>query len=181
MNCTEAKQLMHEMLDDKRFTVDSNLLEKHWAECPSCSELWLEMQFLDEQLLALKEVEVPIDFSKLDWLPSQPRLASWLVAVIGGVSALVLMVWGFIVIWSLPAFGSVFSLLLSFIPDGAVITQVAVNVFKTIVMIGAVLAMFIRFVLNILFAHPALLFMTTSPVLVLLFYLIKLSRQASMQ
>ncbi|MDW7674068.1 MAG: hypothetical protein SCK28_05975 [Bacillota bacterium] len=116
MKCQQIKLMMHEALDeDSRASELCKLIDSHCSLCPSCKALWLDFQNIEIELTNLERVEVPLDFSNLNWATLALEEAnkeaslqkvvpqSQLVNILLGLGIMILAMWGIVEIgqWQL--------------------------------------------------------------------------------
>ncbi|KUO53124.1 MAG: hypothetical protein APF76_03535 [Desulfitibacter sp. BRH_c19] len=138
MDCKNIGLLMHQVLDEpEKMLKQREIIDSHCQQCPTCSSLWFELQQIENGLFEMDVVELPVDFSTIDWeLLMQtetemaesfstsmvfPKLPNWVLVLITGVVILTLGVWGVLV---LPGFWVTIS-------QGLIVTQ-AIGLIKDI-------------------------------------------------
>ncbi len=116
MDCKNIRLLMHQVLDQpEKMNEERKSILSHCQECLTCSSLWLELQRIEEGLYEMDMVEMPLDFSTIDWeLLAQtetqvfeelsmgnvvfPKLPNWVLALLVGVVMITFGIWGVLVL-----------------------------------------------------------------------------------
>jgi len=68
MDCKNIGLLMHQVLDEpEKMLKQREIIDSHCQQCPTCSSLWFELQQIENGLFEMDVVELPVDFSTIDW------------------------------------------------------------------------------------------------------------------
>jgi len=64
MKCYECTSKLSDYIDNKLTEQEQNDVERHLKDCPSCSEALVHLQYMLENISALKEVDMPASLHK---------------------------------------------------------------------------------------------------------------------